>query len=249
MTEQQKERLAKVMARAGLCSRRDAELWIKNGRVKLNGVVWNDPAINVGTDDDIMVDGRPLPKIEDTRIWLMHKPTGCVTTARDPEGRRTVFSYLPKTMPRVVSIGRLDLNSEGLLLLTNDGALSRALELPQTGLPRRYRVRIYGRIERQELEELRHGIVVDGVQYGSILVDFENKAQDNLNQWVILTLHEGKNREIRRVMGALGVQVNRLVRLSYGPFELGALAQGEVTEVSSNIVANFKQYLRDKGAM
>ncbi|HEY1096346.1 MAG TPA: pseudouridine synthase [Alphaproteobacteria bacterium] len=245
MSEAKKERLAKVMARAGLCSRRDAEQWIKDGRVKLNGAIRRDPAMNVGDADEIIIDGRPLPKLESTRLWILHKPAGFVTTARDPEGRETVFSLLPKSMPRVVSVGRLDLNSEGLLLLTNDGELSRQLELPSTGLPRRYRVRIYGRIERDELQQLRDGIVVDGIRYGSINVEFEQQQQ-NLNQWVIMTLHEGKNREIRRVMNALGVEVNRLIRIAYGPFELGALEPGRMSEVSTNIVENFKRQLQDK---
>lgn len=238
-----KERLAKVMARAGLCSRRDAEVWIRDGRVKLNGAVWRDPAMNVGETDEIIVDGRPLPKLETTRVWILHKPIGTVTTAKDPEGRPTVFSLLPKSMPRVLSVGRLDLNSEGLLLLTNDGAFSRELELPSTGLPRRYRVRTYGRFDPRDLRELKHGITVDGVVYGSILAVQDKPGDTSLNQWITVTLHEGKNREIRNVMRALGLQVNRLVRISYGPFELGNLEPGKVSEIAPQIIETFKKQL------
>lgn len=238
-----KDRLAKVMARAGLCSRRDAEVWIQNGRVTLNGVRWTDPAKNVGADDVILVDGKPLPKAESTRLWLLHKPVGTVTTAKDPEGRPTVFSLLPKNMPRVLSVGRLDLNSEGLLLLTNDGDFARTLELPVTGLPRTYHVRTYGRFDPRDLRDLKHGITVDGIHYGSIDVQQEFPGDTALNQWLQVTLHEGKNREIRKVMAALGLQVNRLLRISYGPFELGDLQPGTVSEVAPNTLAAFRNKL------
>ncbi len=241
-----KERLAKVMARAGLCSRRDAELWIRDGRVTLNGTIWRDPAMNVGEGDIIVVDGKPLPRMETTRLWIMHKPVGTVTTAKDPEGRPTVFSLLPKIMPRVVSIGRLDLNSEGLLLLTNDGEFSRTLELPRTALPRTYRVRVYGRFDQRDLYDLQHGITVDDIDYGSIEARPENSHDTSLNQWLVMTLYEGKNREIRRVLQALGLHVNRLIRVAYGPFELGALQPGHVSEVSPHVVENFKRQLQDR---
>jgi 23S rRNA pseudouridine2605 synthase len=246
MDDSKKERLAKVMARAGLCSRRDAELWIKDGRVKLNGAVWRDPAMNVSEEDVILVDGRPLPKTESTRLWLLHKPVGTVTTASDPQGRPTVFSLLSKSMPRVISIGRLDLNSEGLLLLTNDGSFARTLELPKTALPRRYRVRTYGRFDPRDLRELKRGITVDGIFYDSIDAVQENPNDTTLNQWLVVTLHEGKNREIRNVMRALGLQVNRLIRVAYGPFELGALEPGKISEVSQAVIQSFKQKLGEE---
>jgi 23S rRNA pseudouridine2605 synthase len=241
-----KDRLAKVMARAGLCSRRDAELWIRDGRVQLNGAIWRDPAINVGADDVILVNGKPLPKLDTTRVWLLYKPVGTVTTAKDPEGRPTVFSLLPKSMPRVLSVGRLDLNSEGLLLLTNDGEFSRQLELPATGLPRRYRVRIYGRPDPHDLADLKQGITIDGVRYGAIQAVQDKPGDLNANQWLTVTLHEGKNREIRKVMQALGLHVNRLVRIAYGPFELGTLEPGKVSEVAQNVVAAFKKQLETR---
>lgn len=241
------QRIAKLIARSGLCSRRDAELWIQNGRVSLNGGIWTDPAKNVGDSDVILVDGKPLPKADTTRLWLLHKPVSTVTTAKDPEGRPTVFSLLPKNMPRVLSVGRLDLNSEGLLLLTNDGEFSRQLELPATGLPRTYHVRTYGRFDPRDLRELRNGITVDGIQYGSIDVEQEFPGDTSLNQWLRVTLFEGKNREIRKVMAALGLQVNRLIRVSYGPFELGDLEPGKVTEVAGNVLASFRNKL-NKGS-
>ena len=247
MTDQPaKERLAKVMARAGLCSRRDAEVWIRDGRVMLNGAVWRDPAITVGEADDIRVDNKPLPKLETTRLWILHKPIGTVTTDKDPEGRPTIFSLLPKSMPRVLSVGRLDLNSEGLLLLTNDGEFSRQLELPATGLPRRYRVRVYGRFEKRDLHALQNGITIDGMQYGSIQAVQDRENDTSLNQWLTVTLYEGKNREIRRVMQALGLHVNRLVRVAYGPFELGTLEPGKVSEIAQNVIASFKQQLEKR---
>lgn len=227
----EKTRIAKAMADAGLCSRREAEAWIAAGRVSVNGAVLTSPAVTVGPQDAVTVDGKPLPARERSRLWLFHKPRGLVTTSADPQGRRTVFSALPRTMPRVISIGRLDINTEGLLLLTNDGALARALELPDTGWIRRYRVRVYGKPARDKLDRLAEGITVDGVRYGRIEASLDRVQGDNA--WLTLAFAEGKNREVRRVMEAIGLKVNRLLRHEYGPFKLGELLRGEVQEVSS----------------
>jgi 23S rRNA pseudouridine2605 synthase len=225
------ERIAKVMARAGLCSRREAEAWIAAGRVAVNGAVISSPALNVGAGDSISVDGKPLPRRERTRLFLFHKPRGLVTTSADPQGRPTIFGALPKDLPRLMSIGRLDLNTEGLLLLTNDGGLARALELPSTGWLRRYRVRAYGKIAQHRLDGLRDGIEIDGVRYGAIEATIEREQGDNV--WLGFAMREGKNREIRNVLGALGLKVNRLIRISYGPFQLGDLPDGAVMEVKT----------------
>ncbi|AGH97045.1 pseudouridine synthase [Micavibrio aeruginosavorus] len=224
------ERIAKVMARAGLCSRREAESWITAGRVRVNGKTLDSPACLVGPDDQVVVDNKPLPTAQATRLFLYHKPAGLVTSARDELGRPTVFDMLPPAMPRVVSVGRLDLTTEGLLLLTNDGGLSRHLELPATGWKRRYRVRVYGTVNEKKLIGLKDGITVDGVRYGAIEATLE-EAQTKANSWLSVTLTEGKNREIRRVMEALDLQVTRLIRVSYGPFRLGKLNEGAVEEV------------------
>jgi 23S rRNA pseudouridine2605 synthase len=228
------ERIAKVIARAGLGSRREAEAWIAAGRVAVNGAVINSPALNVTAGDRIQVDGVPLPVKERTRLFLYNKPAGLVTTSADPQGRPTIFGALPKNLPRLVSVGRLDLNTEGLLLLTNDGGLARALELPQTGWLRRYRVRAHGRIAQPQLDALRGGVTVDGVQYGPVeaTVDREQGA----NVWLTFAIREGKNREVRNVLRHLGLQVNRLIRVSFGPFQLGELASGAVEEVRTRIL-------------
>ena len=228
------ERIAKRLARAGLCSRRDAERWIAEGRVAVNGKVLDSPAVNIRPGDRVTVDGKPLPQQEPTRVWRYHKPAGLVTTARDEKGRATVFDELPEELPRVISVGRLDLNTEGLLLLTNDGALARHLELPATGWPRRYRVRVHGEPDPQRLAALAHGIMLDGVEYGPIeaVLDREQGA----NAWLTMTLREGKNREIRKVLEHLGLVVNRLIRVSYGPFQLGKLPPGEVEEVPRRVL-------------
>ena len=228
------ERIAKVMARAGLCSRRDAEAWIKEGRVAVNGKVLSSPALNIGPDDTITVDGQAVTARERTRLFLYHKPRGLVTTARDPEGRPTVFEALPDELPRVVSIGRLDINTEGLLLLTNDGGLARMLELPATGWLRRYRVRANGFITQEKLDALRDGITIDGVDYVGIEAALDRTQ--GANQWLTMGLREGKNREIKRVLEHLGLVVNRLIRLSFGPFQLGELAEGTVEEVRTRVL-------------
>jgi 23S rRNA pseudouridine2605 synthase len=225
------ERISKVMARAGVASRRDCERMILEGRVSLNGKVLDSPAVNVTADDRIEVDGQIIGAIERTRLWIYYKPTGLVTTNHDPEGRPTVFDNLPEDLPRVISVGRLDINTEGLLLLTNDGGLARMLELPSTGWLRRYRVRAHGSIDQARLDELREGIAVDGVLYGAIEATLDREQGHNV--WITMGLREGKNREIKNVLGAIGLDVNRLIRISYGPFQLGELEDGEVVEVKS----------------
>lgn len=226
-----KERIAKFLSRAGICSRRDAERLIHDGRVKLNGLTLETPATLVDENDNIQVDGREIGQKAATRVWLYYKPVGLVTTHKDPEGRPTVFSSLPKDMPRVISVGRLDLNSEGLLLLTNDGEFARKAEHPSTGWKRTYHVRVYGQANERELAELKHGLEVDGIRYKSI--DAQMIRRTGQNAWLEMTLTEGKNREIRRVMAHLGYQVNRLIRISYGPYELGDLKPGQVIEVQA----------------
>ncbi|MCL4167502.1 UNVERIFIED_CONTAM: hypothetical protein GTU68_026629 [Idotea baltica] len=228
------DRIAKVLARAGVASRRGAEAIIEAGRVQVNGVVITSPALNVTERDRIVVDNKPLAEPEAPRIWLYHKPAGLVTTERDEKGRKTVFDAMPPEMPRVMSVGRLDIASEGLLLLTNDGELKRTMELPATGWLRRYRVRIKGSLSEAKLDELRNGITVDGVEYAPVEVKFDR--QQGANAWLTMGLREGKNREIRRLMEAMGVIVNRLLRISYGPFQLGTLKPGAVEEVKQRIV-------------
>jgi 23S rRNA pseudouridine2605 synthase len=228
------ERIAKVVSRAGLASRRDAEEWITQGRVTVNGRVINSPALDVTANDVITVDGKPLPPRERTRLFMFHKPRGLMTTHADPEGRPTVFDNLPEGLPRLISIGRLDFNTEGLLLLTNDGGLARALELPDTGWLRRYRVRAHGEVTQAQLDELKKGVEVDGVKYGSI--DATLERDQGANVWLVFAIREGKNREVRNVMAHLGLEVNRLIRVSYGPFQLGELAEGQVEEVKTRVL-------------
>lgn len=228
------ERIAKWLARAGIASRRDAERLIEDGIVKLNGVTVTHPATFVGPEDAVTVRGTPVAAAERTRLFRFHKPDGLVTTHKDPEGRPTVFEKLPPGLPRVVSVGRLDLNSEGLLLLTNDGALARKLELPSNGWTRRYRVRAWGSIDERALATLARGITVEGVPYGPIEAALESRTGDNA--WISVALDEGRNREVRRVMAHLGLQVNRLIRVSYGPFQLGRLPRGAVDEVAGKVL-------------
>src|SRR5580698_6904228 len=228
------QRIAKVMARAGVCSRRDAEAWIAEGRVAVNGEVLKSPAFNVSETDDVRVDGIPLAAPERTRLFLFHKPRGLVTTARDPEGRQTVFAVLPPDLPRLVAIGRLDINTEGLMLLTNDGGLARVLELPSTGWLRRYRVRAHGIIDQAALDRLAGGVTIDGVDYLGVEATLDR--EQGSNAWLTLGLREGKNREIKKILEHLGLAVNRLIRVSFGPFELGDLPEGEVMEVRTPVL-------------
>jgi 23S rRNA pseudouridine2605 synthase len=228
------ERIAKVLARAGLCSRRDAERWIAEGRVSVNGRTLASPAFNVDPRDRIAVDGKPLPDRERTRLWLYHKQKGLVTTARDPEGRKTVFAALPADLPRVLAVGRLDITTEGLLLLTNDGGLKRVLELPATGWLRRYRVRAHGAVTQAALDALKDGVAIDGVLYGAVEGTID-KVQGS-NVWLTLGLREGKNREVKRLLAHIGLGTNRLIRISYGPFQLGDLKPGEVREVRGKVL-------------
>jgi 23S rRNA pseudouridine2605 synthase len=234
MTEAAGERIAKRLARAGVCSRREAERLIAAGRVAVDGTVLTSPAVLVTEASRITVDRRPIPGPEATRLWRYHKPAGVMTTHRDPQGRPTVFERLPPELPRVVSIGRLDFNSEGLLLLTNDGALARRLELPAQGWLRRYRVRVHGPVDAERLAGLARGSEIAGVRYGPIEASLER--QQSSNAWLALSLHEGKNREVRRVMEHLGLQVTRLIRVAYGPLQLGHLARGAVEEVPSRVL-------------
>ena len=225
------ERIAKVIARAGLASRREAEAWIGAGRVAVNGAVIASPALNVTASDRIVVDGTPLRHRERTRLFLFNKPRGLVTTHSDPQGRPTIFGGLPKHLPRLISVGRLDLNTEGLLLLTNDGGLARVLELPATAWLRRYRVRALGRVTQEALDRLRAGVTIDGVRYGSVEATLDR--EQGANVWLTFAIREGKNREVRKVLESLGLKVNRLIRVSFGPFQLGELPDGAVKEVES----------------
>lgn len=228
------DRIAKVIARAGLASRREAERMIEAGRVSVNGKTINRAALNVTGKDRITVDGRALSEPEPPRLWLYHKPTGLVTTTRDEQGRATIYDELPDDLPRVMSVGRLDLNSEGLLLLTNDGGIKRKLELPSTGWVRKYRVRVNGRPTDDTFEPLRTGLTVDGERFQPMTVTLDR--QQGANAWVSVAIREGKNREIRRAMDAVGLNVNRLIRVSYGPFQLGQLKPGEVQEIRPRIL-------------
>ncbi len=236
MTGHPGERIAKRIARAGLCSRREAERWIADGRVVLDGAVITDPAVNVTDDNALTVDGAPLPDKPATRLWRYHKPRGLVTTHRDPEHRPTVFDQLPAELGHVVSVGRLDIGTEGLLLLTNDGALARHLELPATGCIRNYRARVFGRVDPARLAALAHGVGVDGHRYGPIEARLDR--QSGANAWLTLALREGKNREVRRVLTHLGFDANRLIRIAYGPFQLGELDGGALAQVPQRVLAD-----------
>ena len=227
------ERVAKVIARAGICSRRDAEKMVLEGRVAVNGETLKSPARTVGADDAIAIDGKPLAAKEPARLWRYHKPSGLVTTHKDPEGRPTVFINLPKHLPRVVSVGRLDFNSEGLLLLTNDGELARRLELPASGWQRTYRARLFGKVTQSDLDKLATGSTIDGVKYGPVIADLERTK--GMHSWASVALKEGKNREVKRLMERLGLKVSRLIRVQYGPFHLGHLAPGAVEEIPARL--------------
>jgi 23S rRNA pseudouridine2605 synthase len=228
-------RIAKAMARAGLASRREAERWIADGRVSVNGKVLKTPAVEVGPKDRVLVDGKPLPVSEPTQLWRYSKPKGLVTTHNDPQGRSTVFENLPPGLPRVVSIGRLDFNTEGLLLLTNDGELARHLELPATGWLRRYRVRAKGRVTQEELDRLKDGIEIEGVKYGPIEATLD--TVQGANAWLTVAIREGKNREVRKVLATFGLEVNRLIRISFGPFQLLDLEPGQAEHIKRRVLA------------
>ncbi|HTO41947.1 MAG TPA: pseudouridine synthase [Rhizomicrobium sp.] len=227
------DRIAKVIARAGVCSRRDAEKLIAAGRVSLDGATVTTMGVRVGEHQVVAVDGKPLAEPETTRLWRYNKPPGLVTSHRDPEGRPTVFNNLPKHLPRVVSIGRLDINSEGLLLLTNDGALARQMELPAAGWVRKYRVRLFGKVAQTDLDRLAEGITIDGVKYEPVIADLERAK--GMYAWATVSLKEGKNREVKRLMEFLGLRVARLIRVQYGPFHLGQMAEGAVDELPAKM--------------
>jgi len=230
------ERIAKALARAGVASRRDAERMIEAGRVSVNGKKITSPALNVTPDCKITVDGKPVAAAEETRVWRYHKKAGLLTTNKDPMDRPTIFERLPPELPRVVTVGRLDFNTEGLLLLTNDGELARHLELPANAWLRHYRVRVHGRIDKKKLAALESGVTIEGIKYDSIKVEIETEKEEGANQWLAITIKEGKNREVRKIMEACGLQVTRLIRVSFGPFQLGKLARGGIEEVPRRIL-------------
>jgi 23S rRNA pseudouridine2605 synthase len=233
LVEKEGERIAKVIARAGVCSRRDAEKLILEGRVKLDGVTVTSPALNVTSENVIQVDEKPLAEPDAARMWRYHKPSGLVTTHKDEKGRPTVFASLPKSLGRVVSVGRLDFNTEGLLLLTNDGEIARRMEIPSSGWTRVYRVRLFGKVTQADLDKLATGITIAGVKYGPIVADLERSK--GMHSWATVSLKEGKNREIKRVMEGLGLKVSRLIRTAYGPFQLGQLAEGQTEEIPARL--------------
>jgi len=228
------ERIAKFLSRSGVCSRRQAEEYIRQKRITVNGRTIESPAFNVEGNEKILFDGEKIASKEPTRLWIYYKPTGLVTSHKDEKDRKTVFSALPDGLPRVISVGRLDLNSEGLLLLTNSGDLARKLELPSNGWSRRYRVRVHGFLEQKKLAELEKGVTIDGIEYqpAKIMVD----SQQGSNSWLTITIKEGKNREIRKIMRHIGLEVARLIRVSYGPFQLGKLKEGELKEVAGKVI-------------
>ena len=230
------ERIAKHIARAGICSRREAERRIEDGRVTVNGQMVTSPALNVTSADSITIDGKPLPARQPARLWRYHKPRGLIVSARDERGRQTIFDTLPESLPRVLSVGRLDLDSEGLLLLTNDGGLARHLELPSTGWSRKYRVRVQGQVDPEALPRLADGITIDGVRYGRVAAQLDRQMASNA--WLTIAIREGRNREVRRIMEHLGHQVSRLIRVSYGPFQLGDLPSGDVDPVKPRVLAD-----------
>lgn len=236
------QRIAKLLARAGVASRREIERMIAEGRIARDGVPLDTPATIITSLHGITVDGEPVKAPEPTRLFLFHKPTGVLTAERDFSGRPTIYDKLPPDLPRVVPVGRLDLNTEGLLLLTTDGGFKRQLELPATGVPRSYRARAYGKVTQAALEDLAEGVTIEGVRYGSIDANIERRTGANV--WIQMTLAEGKNREVRRVLEHLGLRVSRLIRTAYGPFPLADLQPGEVIEIDPSIVARFRKALR-----
>ena len=235
-TDTRLERIAKRIARAGICSRRDAEARIRDGRVTVNGEIIDSPALNVSPSDVVSVDHKQLPEREPARLWRYYKPRGLVVSARDERNRETIFDKLPRNLPRMVTVGRLDLESEGLLLLTNDGDLARHLELPSTGWTRKYRLRVQGNVNEEQLASLAKGITINGITYGQVIAKLDRQMTSNA--WLTMAIREGKNREIRRIMKHLGHQVSRLIRVSYGPFQIGNLGDGEVEEIRPRIVAD-----------
>jgi 23S rRNA pseudouridine2605 synthase len=236
------DRIAKLLARAGVASRREVERMIVDGRVTLNGEVVSTPATLLRTLRGVAVDGQPVKQPEPTKLYLFHKPAGCLTAERDFSGRKTIYDLLPKDLPRLMPIGRLDYATEGLLLLTNDGAFKRQMELPSTGIERTYRARAFGEISQEQLEELIHGVEIDGIRYGKIDANLERRT--GRNQWIEMTLTEGKNREVRRVLEHFGLEVSRLLRTRYGPFALGELAPGDVGAVRRVDLIAFRNSLK-----
>ena len=230
------ERIAKRIARAGICSRREAETRILDGRVKVNGKVITSPALNVNHNDKITVDGRPIPSREPARLWRYYKPRGLVVSDRDEQNRETIFDRLPQNLPRLITVGRLDLDSEGLLLMTNDGDLARYLELPSTGWSRKYRVRAQGQIDQTKLSALANGVTIEGIRFGQVIAKLDRQMASNA--WLTIAIREGKNREIRRIMDYLGHKVSRLIRISYGPFQLGNLEDGDIKAVNARVLAD-----------
>ncbi len=230
------ERIAKVLARAGVASRREVEKLVAAGRIAVDGKVVSSPALNVTDKNAITLDGKPVKAAEEPRVWRYHKTAGTLTTNRDPKGRPTVFEKLPPDLPRVVTVGRLDFNTEGLLLLTNDGALARHLELPQNAWLRHYRVRVYGEVDEKKLKALASGVTIEGVRYEPIKVEIESEKTEGANRWLSVTIREGKNREVRKVMAHVGLQVTRLIRVSFGPFQLGKLPRGGIEEVPRRVL-------------
>jgi 23S rRNA pseudouridine2605 synthase len=237
------DRIAKYLARVGVASRRDVERMIEEGRVKVNGTVLTTPAFKVTGKEKILVDNAPVAEKDIPRMWRYHKPDGLVTSHKDEQGRRTMFEALPTDMPRVISVGRLDLTSEGLILLTNDGELARQLELPSTGWSRRYRARAYGKVTQEQLDTLKKGVVIDGIPTGEIIATLDRQQGDNA--WINVTLHDGKNREIRRALETLNLQVNRLIRVSYGPYMLGDLSKGGCEEIKTRVLRDQVGHLID----
>ncbi len=244
------ERIAKLLARAGVASRREVERMIGDGRVAIDGVILETPATIIPNLKGVTVDGKPVAKPEPTRLFAFHKPTGLITAERDPKGRPTIYTALrnalPKNTPRLMPVGRLDLNTEGLLLLTNDGELKRQMELPASGIPRTYRARTFGDVTQEDLEDLIDGITIDGVHYGSIDANLERRT--GKNQWIEVSITEGKNREVRRVLEHLGLKVSRLIRTAYGPFELGDLARGRTQEIRKHEIGRFRSQLKQNAA-